>query len=447
MEGTDMQTFKKSVCAVLVCLILLACLPMQIFAAGRIDTTKDADLTIHYVDNGQPIVNAQFDLYLVADVDEYARMTLKEEFKDYPIAGLDKDGWLKLAATLKGYVQRDHIKPVDSAHTDENGTIAFPTEGKSLKAGLYLVIGYRATTPDFYTYCATPFMVCLPGENLEENVWEYSQIAEPKFSKDFNPPDEEGDKVITRKAIKIWDDEGYDSLRPENITVQLLCDSDVYDEQLLNKENNWRYSWDNLEPDHDWYVVEKEMREYALTIELAGITFTLTNKYIVPVSPDHLTIAKKITGDTPETAGTFTFLFEAQSESNPMPGGAEGTVLEYNIEGAGYIELDGITFTEPGIYVYSISEKNTALENYTYDTTVYTVTYEVTLEDGELKVKTTITDNAQNAVEATEFNNVYTKPQEALPQTGLLWWPVPLLLCLGLVLLIVGVIRRKSKAE
>lgn len=40
----------------------------------------------------------------------------------------------------------------------------------------------------------------------------------------------------------------------------------------------------------------------------------------------------------------------------------------------------------------------------------------------------------------------YPGPSPYLPQTGQLWWPVPVLLCLGLVLLVVGIVlRRKEK--
>jgi len=34
-------------------------------------------------------------------------------------------------------------------------------------------------------------------------------------------------------------------------------------------------------------------------------------------------------------------------------------------------------------------------------------------------------------------------PPNKLPQTGQLWWPVPVLLSAGLLLLLIGVVRRK----
>jgi len=36
------------------------------------------------------------------------------------------------------------------------------------------------------------------------------------------------------------------------------------------------------------------------------------------------------------------------------------------------------------------------------------------------------------------------RPTKVLPQTGQLWWPVPVLLLAGLVLVVVGLARRKE---
>ena len=36
------------------------------------------------------------------------------------------------------------------------------------------------------------------------------------------------------------------------------------------------------------------------------------------------------------------------------------------------------------------------------------------------------------------------EPEPNLPQTGQLWWPVPLLICAGLLFVIVGLVRRRG---
>lgn len=430
----------------LILLVVLSVCPIQAFAAGKIITNQPATLTINYKDGTKSIPNARFSIYKVAAVDEYARMTLTSDFAGYKstvsgLADLDaltQDQWLALASTLRGYVLKDDITPVAGGETNRDGHLAFSNR----EVGLYLVIGSRVTTGDDYTYTPIPFMVFLPGEDSVNNDWDYEVTVVPKYTKDYNPPDDDDD-YVSRKVLKKWDDEGYETLRPTEVIVQLLKDGKVYDTQTLNKDNNWRYAWDNLNADYEWEVIEKEVEGYAVSIMRSGITFTVTNKYVVPIIGTNLPIQKRITGDKPKTNSSFTFVFSAINVSCPMPEGSNGTVKEISITGAGSKEIGEITFDKPGTYVYSISEKNGGVEGYTYDSTVYTVTFEVAEKDGELSITRTIKDNKGNITSAIEFTNPYKTPGNKLPQTGILWWPVPLLLCAGLAFVMIGVIRRR----
>ena len=259
---------------------LLAASVVTALAAGAIDTEKDIEFTISYSKDETVIPGAKFDLYRVADVDAYARMTLTDTFSGYPIRldEMDQTGWDVLATTLKGYVWADSLEPEVSGETDSDGLMT-----ATLKPGLYLAVGYRRTIGE-YTYSAAPFLVFLPGSNLEQNVWDYAVTAHPKASGEKNPPDDPGDRLITRKVLKIWDDRGKTNNRPVEITVKLLCDGKVYDTVKLNSGNNWRYAWDNLERNHDWLVTESEIFGYTPSVTQEGVTFTLTNT-VIPDAP------------------------------------------------------------------------------------------------------------------------------------------------------------------
>lgn len=438
-----MKFGKRTLSVLLICLMVMAVCPIQAIAAGKILPNNDATLTISYKDDEKAIPNAKFCLYRVADVDEFARMTLTAEFEGYKqiVKGLSnledmesQDEWLELATTLKGYVQRDNLSPAESGKTDENGMLSF-----NVKAGLYLIIGYRATTDDYYTYTAMPSMVFLPGEDIQNNDWNYSVTVSPKYDKDYYPPDDPDPYYVTRKVLKLWDDAGYEAIRPKKVTVQLLCDGTVYDTVVLNADNNWRYAWDNLEAKHEWTIVEKELPDYAVTVVQNGITFSVTNKYVIPITDVNPMVQKKIIGDMPKTASTFTFVLTAKDASFPMPKGSTGTTKEISITGAGSNVFGEITFTKPGTYVYTIFEKDSGIEGYTYDDTVYTVTFTVTQQDGELKVQRNVIDSKANTVTKVEFTNSYKQ----IPQTGILWWPVPALLFVGCAFLTVGIIQRR----
>lgn len=423
-------------------LLLVALLPVSAFAAGPIVVDRPVKLMISYVDGGKPIPNARFHLYKVADVAENSTMTLTADFKKYQstVAGLSNlnhltnDEWLALAATLKGYAQADELTPAAQGYTGPDGDLSL-----TVTPGLYLIIGYRVTTADYYTYTAVPFMIYLPDADLKNNDWNYEVSAAPKFSKDYFPPDDDGDKFITRKVLKIWEDEGYETIRPESVKVSLLRDGTVFDSQMLNAQNNWRYAWDELNAVNEWTVVEEVPEGYAVKIEQMGITYKVTNKYVEPVIGVDPPVSKKITGGTPRRASTFTFLLKAADASCPMPEGSTGTEKTISITGAGTKEFGEIVFTKPGIYTYTISELNSAVKGYTYDKTVYTVTYTVTEQDGELVIARNIS-NGHSEVEKIEFANKF---HTILPQTGVLWWPVPVLLFAGFAFITAGIVRRR----
>ena len=435
------KLFRRMSFAIVILLLVASLMPMTAFAAGYIDPDQTAELKLHYVDEGKALSGAQFSIYRIADIDKYSQITVNEAFAPYikeDITSYGQDEWADLASTLKGYVARDKISASMTGTTDPSGNLTVEAQ-----PGLYLVVGSRVTTSGYYTYTATPFIVQLPGKEADLNMWDYSVDVYPKFSKEYFPP-EDDDKFITRKVLKIWDDKGYESIRPEDVTVQLLCDGTVQETVTLNKENNWRFAWDNLSPEHEWLVVEKEQSQYAATTTQQGITFTITNKYIVPITGVDPPVQKRILGDKPENPSTFTFVLTAKDESYPMPAGSNGSSKEITIQGAGSEEFGEIVFTQPGKYVYTVSEKNNGVSGYTYDKTVYTITYTVEQKNGELSVSRTIS-NGTSEVSVVEFTNNYKTPGNKLPQTGQLWWPIPMLLVVGCSMVIGGMLLRSKR--
>lgn len=428
---------RKLISSLLLCvLVLTLAAPTAALAAGPIDPGRDVSLTVSYKDGTTPIVGTNFNIYRVADVDETADITLTGPFSSYPvnIEGLDQKGWQELAVTLNGYAKRDNLTAFTTAVIDANGEFSV-----TLQPGLYLIVGEKKTIGD-YAYTPTAFIIFLPGSNTGDNTWDYEVAADVKYTKEEIP------KVVTRKVLKIWDDNGFEAKRPESVTVQLLRDGEVYNTQLLTERNLWRYTWENLPEEYEWLVVEKELSGYYTKVSLEGITFTITNKYIVPLTVDDPPVVKKLIGDTPSSPETFIFVFKAEKDTDPMPEGSTGNTKEISIIGSGSKEIGKITFTEPGIYVYTITEKNTGATGYTYDHTVYTITYTITQENDKLAVSRKITETNGKEVDYPVFTNKYTaKP--ILPQTGVLWWPVPVLLSAGLLFCIMGILQRRLRKD
>ncbi|MCQ2512136.1 MAG: Cna B-type domain-containing protein [Lachnospiraceae bacterium] len=367
----------KMISTLLLCLVLLLFVfPITVFSAEPIEPERDVDITVSFKDDITPITDARFSIYRVANVSESAHISLTEQFASYPIEteGLDQKGWQELAMTLDGYVKRDHLTPLTIEAIDEKGEVSV-----TLKPGLYLFLGEKKTIGN-YSYSPVPFMLFLPDSNIEDNTWDYEVNIEVKYTKEELP------KVVTRRVLKIWDDIGFEEKRPDSVMVQLLRDGEVYDTQVLTEKKQWSHTWENLPEEYEWLVVEKELNGYYTKVSLEGITFTITNKYIVPLTLDNPPIVKKIMGDTPSSPETFTFVFKGEKDNNPMPEGSFGNTKEVSIIGAGSIEIGKITFTEPGKYIYKIAEKDSGAKGYTYDNTVYLLTYTIIQQDDELLI-------------------------------------------------------------
>lgn len=286
-----MKSFNKSIAALLVLITVLMLLPVQAFAAGSIDLDRDESLTVSYQDGSVPLLGANFSIYLIATVDEHGELTTTESFQDFDvkIRGKNDEAWNALTTTLVGYILRDGIPSTDTGVTNAEGALTFPTGTAKLTAGLYLVLGSRHTQ-NGYIYDAQPFLVMLPTLNKEANDWNYAVTVRPKFDKQEVPVDE----TITRKVLKIWQDTGHENSRPKEVIVQLLCDGVVYDTVTLNKDNNWRYKWEELDASSTWTVVEKKLDNYTVNVTLDGVTFVVTNTYKNPspttptsTTPDH----------------------------------------------------------------------------------------------------------------------------------------------------------------
>lgn len=52
----------------------------------------------------------------------------------------------------------------------------------------------------------------------------------------------------------------------------------MYDTVTLSERNNWKHTWNDLDEDYSWRVVEYDTPEgYTVTVDRQGITFIMTN--------------------------------------------------------------------------------------------------------------------------------------------------------------------------
>lgn len=351
---------KRKYAALLLIVLLLALFGAQAVEAP--DPSRNVGLSLFYKNGAEKVVGAQFDLFLIAQQNAQGHWTASAPFQRYQLNFDNLTEPDSFATTLEGYVLRDDITPTQSGKTNANGFLRMPSIPGTLKHGLYLLLA-RPHTQENKIYHTRPVMIQLPYLSHDGSKWMYDALVNLKFESQEKPPEPQ---YIKRKVLKVWDDEGNENKRPQEITVQLLKDGEIHQTVTLNAGNRWRWTWPELDSQSRWLVVEKEVTNYTASVRQEGITFVITNTYEEPQSTP-----------TPTPSPTPT--------PTPTPTG-------------------------------SVSPTPTPT------------------------VSPSPTPTPTVSPSPTPTNT----PVPTLPQTGQLWWPVPVLVWMGLVLIILGLVRRRS---
>lgn len=143
-------------------------------------------------------------------------------------------------------------------------------------------------------------------------------------------------------------------------------------------------------------------------------TLTFVNGYEAKAATASISGKKTLTGKA-LLDGEFTFKLQPANEQYAPLAGSQPTQIVNS--GDGTFSFEGLTFTEPGTYYYTVTEENTEAQRVTYDETVYHVSITVTdNENGQLVAGAPVITKADGTA-ATEitFENTYTPRPDDLP--------------------------------
>lgn len=221
------------------------------------------EITLKSSDEGNVIKGAEISLYKVADLSEennHFVYNYTENFNkcNVSLTNLeDKDLTNNILKCFNGNI--NGIKKI----TNELGTTKF----NNLSLGLYLVKETN-TVEDFSNF--DPYLIMIP-KNIN-NKYVYDITSKPKS---------EIIKTSDYTVKKIWNTKNSNVSNtsiPESIEVVLLKEDKEISKVVLNKSNNWTYTWNNL-PKSDNYKVEElnVPKGYTATYDYEGTTFIITN--------------------------------------------------------------------------------------------------------------------------------------------------------------------------
>ena len=381
----------------LVAALLMLC--TVVLGFPELDPTKHCAVTIKFEHKGSPVPGVPFSLYRVASVSgtdptftDLAPFTSKITIPD------DQKGWSDLALTLKSYAIANEVEPSFKGSTDANGLYTI----EDLETGLYLIVGEDTQVGKVH-FTLTPFMLCLPSFNQPAMSWVYdftgSNAILPKYTYTVPPePDPSGgddpgpsDDSDELTILKAWSGDDWHT-RPEKISITLYRNGTVYQTATLNEANSWRAYFNGLPVGSDWTVTEDVPDGYTVSMSQQGSKIVLTNTRSGP-GPE----PSPSPGPGPETT----------PPPSPQPG---GTPPRGNPPDSGTRRGGGIDGSSGG--------------------------------DGSGGVEAFDMGGPGEG----DFLNIRNPGGvAALPQLGLLWWPVPVLMVSGLLCVLVGLLIRRFR--
>lgn len=183
------------------------------------------------------------------------------------------------------------------------------------------------------------------------------------------------------QLVKIWENDENQPLKPNEIVVDIYRDFKYYETVTLSEANNWSYSWEE-EHYSEWSMIERKIPEgCAVIYRENGRQYVVVNTYV----PD--------------------FVFDWE-----------------------------LNFPPP-----VVEELTTTVTEETTTTTSYTST----IDGGVTSESTSTTETSTSTTTTTTTSTKKTSTTKRtttskLPQTGQLWWPVPVMAVGGLVLIATG---------
>lgn len=257
-------------------LLVAVAFPMKAAAAGVIDLTCPVSLTVSAAYDDDALTGVSFKLYKVADFSDSGEFHETETVKAYPVILNSETVDSTTAETLAAYLLRDSVSPEDTACSGSDGLASFPSAGKTLLPGIYLLCS-EPMTLNGYSYETAPVLVSLPNFDVSAGRYVYDVTAVAKTART-----ELTEETVSRSVLKLWEGDSSRS-RPAQIEVQLLCNGTVYEGVQLTANNGWKYEWKELPAlDKDgtanqWTVVETPVSGYTVKITSSGSAYKITN--------------------------------------------------------------------------------------------------------------------------------------------------------------------------
>lgn len=397
----------SSVFGVVLTLTVMLWAVMPSFTASAAST--EFSLTVSFVGgddkNPIPVKGSEVKLYRALDYEG----NLTSDFAKHNITVGDlktAEDVMKLTTTLENY--SSDIKPMKTATTAVNGKVTF----NDLQKGIYLVV-CTPVVQDKVKYTPKASLVRVPYYAGQGQLVKDAKIS---IKNESDPLPEDPIKLSVKKE---WDDNN-SSKRPKNVTIELRKNGAVDRTITLSASNKWQHTWTNLDPNYTWTVTEKDVSGYTVSETIStdkdGVTlYTITNT-AEPEVPDDPS-----TSDEPSEDPSTSDEPSEDPSTSDEPSEDPSTSDEPSEDPSTSDEPseDPSTSDEPSDDPSTSDEPS--------DSPGGTTSFDTGDTGSDKGSSDTPTDSV-------------TPPEPQLPQTGQLWWPVPVLLIVGMAIVLTGIL-------
>lgn len=456
-----MQANKRIISFVMVCMLVLSAVPFWAHAE-EIDITRPCQIKLTYNYLNQPLENARFDVYRIGNVDEDG-YKLTGDFAEYPVNSSHLNiGASDVSEILYSYALMDGQTPDVTMTINDEGVCQM-----ELPQGLYLIAG-QPFEDSRGMFTTEPMIIALPYRFSHTEPFYYDININPKSG--FIPYTDMDE--INRSVMKIWHDQD-EKLRPQSIEVYLLRDREVVDTVTLSAENRWVHRWENLSEEYEWRVVEKPVPGYIVEVDLILGIYLLTNTYheqepteptvptepTTPTEPSAPTVPSVPTEPSAPTVPTIptepsvptvpTIPTEPSAPTvpttptEPSAPTAPTTPTEPSVPTVPTAPTVPTFPTEPIVPTEPTAPTEPTVPVVPTSPTEPSTPGEPTLPTDPTESNdpegTTVPTETEKTEKPTDPATKPTEPEKPkLPQTGQLWWPVPLMFVTGFVFVVIG---------
>lgn len=275
-----MKNLIKKVTSVALILVLMIFCITNVFAEEINDTcfdcTVDGSITIDYRYNDTPLDDVEFKVYQITNLDESGKNIILDEFENFDTefdSLIEDDSWIDFRENLENYINYNKITPDKIFITDEYGEYKL----EDLNLGIYLIQA-ETIEEDGIEYFSDSLLILVGSYDDIEEKWIYNYDVQPKISAVSY-------EMFNLTITKVWENTNSDLLIPEEITVELHRNGELYDTITISEKNMWMYTLYDVDPDDNWTVNElTELEDFEVDYEKEFMSLTITNTYIG--SPD-----------------------------------------------------------------------------------------------------------------------------------------------------------------